>query len=185
MANKKTKKQKTSEGNKIVEWVKAHKVATVVIVVVILLVGIGAGGMTQTKNNGESKLTDSSKEAKNKSDEKKDPRITIDESEAEQYCQDANLLGKYIDLNNYKVISVLDYNKQYGAFGGWYDGDGKDILYLRWNGKNKVTDSPVRFDCWISGTNDKIQLHRLVIDDNTVFDIAPTTVVDKDGNHMF
>lgn len=110
---------------------------------------------------------------------------SISESAAELFCQDAGLIGKYLNLNTTNIISILNLNEMFGDFSGWFDTDGNPILYVRWNGKNKLTDEEIRFDCWISGTDENIRLHRLSAGSEILEDISPVSIVDKNGTLIF
>lgn len=138
------------------------------VIVVVIICGIGAAVEPQQEQEQQAESGHS-----------------ISESAAETFCQDAGLLGKYLNLDNYSVISILDYNKLFGSFDGWFDSDGNPILYLRWGGKDKLTDQTVRFDCWISGTDENIRLHKLSVDTTVLEDITPASVQDENGTHIF
>ncbi len=103
------------------------------------------------------------------------------ENDAERYCQDAALLGKYIDLNKVDIIDLGKYNVQYSDAGS-YDKQGRPIKILEWTGKTKENDETIRFSCWISGKKDNIQLHRLSMNGTDLYGSASSfESYDKDG----
>lgn len=158
--------------DKVKSWANDHiaaiRAVTIVLAVIIVIAAIVSGSGGKEEESGKSQ------------------DLSISETRAEGYCQDAGLLKKYINLDDYAVIKITNYNKQFGSFGGWYDSDGHDILYMRWNGENKITNQIAGFDCWISGENDdNIQLHKLSIEGVVVYDTTQLTVVDEDGNRIF
>lgn len=108
---------------------------------------------------------------------------TVNEDEAEQFCQDAGLLKQYIDLDDYSIISIMNYNLKYlDSYS--YDKDGYAIKYLQWNGKNKDTHSDVKFSCWISGPKDSVTLHWMSIDGVDRFGSAGFESYDENGKLM-
>lgn len=119
-------------------------------------------------------------EAQTKSEPKK-----FTESDADSYCTDANLVGRYLDLHN---VNILNFGTQVqtGEFSGWYDADGNPIIYTRWTGRNKTNDAEISFDCWVSGkTADKITLHKFNAGGVDFLNLTSTTVFDKDGVLVF
>lgn len=104
---------------------------------------------------------------------------------ATNYCQDAGLLNKYIS-KDVDIISILNLNERVDKFGGWYDSDGNEIWYVRWNGKNDKTKELVTFDCWVSGKDDSsIKLHYLEIGGVPVLDIRSMNIFDRDKNKIY
>lgn len=90
-------------------------------------------------------------------------RHKVSQDAAEQFCQDANLLNKYVDSSKISTIYITNYNVRYTDSGS-YDKNGNPIWFFQWNGKNKSTDEAARFSCWISGSGDSssdITLHWL------------------------
>ncbi|MCL1929653.1 PASTA domain-containing protein [Candidatus Saccharibacteria bacterium] len=91
-------------------------------------------------------------------------RYVISENTAEKYCQDAALIGRYINLNDINIIWATNYGKYFDDKAGGYDESGNPIAFLRWNGKYKKSGAQIMFSCWISGSsNDNITLHWLSI----------------------
>lgn len=124
----------------------------IIAAVVILVIGIIILGSSKKEDTNKTE----------KSDEVKTANV-VDEDFAEEYCQDAKFYGS--TLNNYSLIDVWDYNKQFIESGS-YDKDGNTIYMLRWNGKNKITDRRATFVCYISGSDqDHVTMHYLGIDD--------------------
>jgi len=92
----------------------------------------------------------------------------ISEHDAELFCQDANLLGKFLELDRISVIKMTDYNLQY-VDGGASDADGTPIKLLSWNGKYKENDETIRFSCWVSGKKDDIKLMYLSVNNISLY----------------
>lgn len=84
----------------------------------------------------------------------------ITENDAEKYCQDTALLGKYLDMSKVDVIDIGSYNKQYIETSD-KAADGSKTMMLTWNGK--VNDERTGFTCMVSGTKDNIKLHLLSV----------------------
>lgn len=91
----------------------------------------------------------------------------VSQSAAENYCQDAGLLGKYIDTKTTDIVT-LSYNPQY-VDSGTKATNGDEIWDLQWTGKNKSTGEGVGFVCMVSGTDKSITLHDLAINGTAVY----------------
>lgn len=109
------------------------------------------------------------------------PRHTISEDAAEHYCQDAGLLNKYVDSSKISTIYITNYNKRYtDSFS--FDKNGNPIWFFQWNGKNKSTNEPAGFSCWISGSSDSdITLHWLSLDGIDLYGQAGFEQYDEGG----
>ncbi|HEY5442277.1 MAG TPA: hypothetical protein VIJ68_01950 [Candidatus Saccharimonadales bacterium] len=92
---------------------------------------------------------------------------TLDQNAAENYCQDAALLQKYINIKTTSIVT-LSYNPQYNDSGS-HAANGDKIYSLQWDGKNKTTGDKILFVCDVSGTDKKITLHNLAIDGTSVY----------------
>lgn len=92
---------------------------------------------------------------------------TISQSAAENYCEDAGLLGKYVDISNTSIVT-LSY-KPYYSDSGMKTSAGSPIYTLQWNGKDKSTDDSVLFVCEVSGTDKSITLNSLAINGKAVY----------------
>jgi cytoskeletal protein RodZ len=109
------------------------------------------------------------------------PRHTVSEDAAEHYCQDAGLLNKYVDSSKISTIYATNYNKKYtDSF--VFDKNGNPIWFFQWNGKNKATNEPAGFSCWISGSSDSdITLHWLSLDGTDLYGQAGFEQYKEDG----
>jgi hypothetical protein len=143
-----------------------------IIIIVVLVILFSSGNKDTDKTNDNS--SSSAMESK-KSNE------TMSQSDAELYCQDISLLGKYIDTSKVSVIDASNYNVQYQDDGATYDKDGYPIKDLQWTGKDKRADKDVRFNCWISGPKDKATLHWLSLSGMDLYGTANFESYDKDG----
>lgn len=135
-----------------------------IIIIVVLIIIFSSGG-----SNDDKQATDSNK------------RETISQSDAESYCQDSALLGKYVDLGKVSIVSISNYNVHYQDDGATYDKDGYPIKTLQWTGKDKDADKDVRFSCWVSGPKDKTVLHWLSVDGEDLYGSGDFESYDKDG----
>lgn len=125
--------------------------------------------------------TETKREEKKPEAPKPKARFTVSEDAAEHFCQDANLLNKYIDRNKISTIYVTNYNKRYTDSYS-YDKNGNVIKFLQWNGKNKSTSEPVSFSCWVSGSSDDdITLHWLSLDGIDLYGQAGFEQYREDG----
>ena len=118
---------------------------------------------------------------------KQEETVVLTSNDVENYCQDANLIGKYIDLSKINIYRVLDQNeKTYENYYDYVDSDGNKIWENSWNGKYKDTGNSIRFNCWVSGKNkDTIKLHYLEIDGMSLYDTRSSTVYDADKELVF
>ena len=80
--------------------------------------------------------------------------------EAENACQDANLLKQYIDLDKISIVTT-SYNPYFGD-------DGSGNALLQWSGENKDTGSKVLFVCTVAKENGKAVVKSLAIDGKQV-----------------
>lgn len=85
---------------------------------------------------------------------------SITESDAEAFCQDSALLGKYMDMSKVKIVDMANYNKYYSD-SGEKDAAGNLVKVLQWNGK--IDGNSTLFVCTISGTAENIQLQGLSV----------------------
>lgn len=138
-----------------------------IIIVIILVIIFSSGGDENTENATES-----------------NKKETISQSDAESYCQDAALLGKYIDLDETSIISISNYNVQYQDDGATFDKDGYPIKTLQWTGKDNVVDKDIRFSCWVSGPKDETTLHWLSVDGVDLQGTADFDSYDTDGKKL-
>lgn len=138
-----------------------------IIIVIILIIIFSGGGDDNTNQATESKKKE-----------------TIGQSDAESYCQDAALLGKYIDLDKTSVISISNYNVQYQDDGSTFDKDGYPIKTLQWTGRDNDTSKDIRFSCWVSGPKDNITLHWLSVDGRDLQGSADFETYGKDGKKI-
>lgn len=149
---------------------------------IIAFVALGIIGAGLGMGNNQDDTGTSAPGANEASQGSKSSEAKFGDSEAELYCQDAALVGKFLDLNNIDIFRIVDQNTQTGKF-GWVDANGNDIYYIRWNGKNKATEESIRFDCWVSGTSEEdVTLHRFEADGNRFVDTVETTVFEPDGS---
>lgn len=135
-----------------------------IIIVIVLIIIFSSGGSDDKKQATES-----------------NKKETISQSDAESYCQNAALLGKYVDLDKISIVSISNYNVQYQDDGATYDKDGYPIKDLQWTGKNNDTDSDMRFSCWVSGPKDNTKLHWFSVDGKDLQGSGDFVSYDKDG----
>ena len=114
----------------------------------------------------------------------KEQKQTINQSNAESYCQDTKLLEKYLNLNEVSVISVSNYNVQYQDDGSTFDKNGYPIKNLQWTGKDKNTDQDIRFSCWVSGSTNSTTLHWLTLDGKNLYGSANFESFNEDGKKV-
>lgn len=138
-----------------------------ILIVIVLIIIFASGG-----GNDEKQATESNR------------KETISLSDAESYCQNAALLGKYVDLDKTSVVSISNYNVQYQDDGATFDKDGYPIKTLQWTGKDKDTDKDIRFSCWVSGPKDNTTLHWLSVDGNDLYGTGNFESYDKDGKKV-
>jgi len=132
-----------------------------VIAVIGIFIAIGmTGGDTSTNNSNTNNAS---------TNETQEPTSTlaISESDAEVACQDANITLRYTDANNVSLIDIWNYNAQYSD-----NGDG--TANLRWNGKDKDSDSTVFFDCDLSKDGENVRVTKLT----AVVDNIRETIID-------
>lgn len=153
--------------------------------VIIFVIIIGAStNFTKDRTNNEdnsSETTSTSSEAQGENENAKE----LSQNDAETYCQDANLLQKYLNLKNVKILDIWGAPTQYNPITGWVDSDGNTIYSLVWHGKNTITNDTIYFNCVVSGQEDNIRLHYLSINDEAVFDIRQSTILDENGKYIF
>lgn len=137
------------------------------IIIVIILIIIFSGGSEDANQANES-----------------NKKETISQSDAEAYCQDAALLGKYIELDKTSIVSVSNYNAQYQDDGATFDKDGYPIKNLQWTSKNNDTDKDMRFSCWVSGPKDKTTLHWLSVDNEDLQGSGEFESYDNEGKKI-
>lgn len=138
----------------------------IIIIVVLIIIFTSGGG------NDDKQAIDSNK------------KETISQSDAESYCQDSALLGKYVDLDKISIVSISNYNVQYQDDGATFDKDGYPIKSLLWTGKDKDTDKDLRFSCWVSGPKDNTTLHWLSVDGKDLYGSADFESYDQDGKKV-
>lgn len=138
----------------------------IIIIVVLIIIFTSGGG------NDDKQATDPNK------------KETISQSDAESYCQDSALLGKYVDLDKISVVSISNYNVQYQEDDATFDKDGYPIKSLQWTGKDKDVDKDVRFSCWVSGPKDSTTLHWLSVDGKDLYGSANFESYDKDSKKI-
>lgn len=163
-------KQKFTENP--IGWFKGLNTGWKILIVVLIIGLIGSIPYVLSGEYDKDREDEKQQVIKQEEDTKK-PQL-IDESFAEEYCQDAKFYGSI--LNYYSLIDVFEYNqfKYFGSSGG-YDKDGNEIYLLRWNGKNKNTDDRATFVCYISGVDtEHVTLHYLGVDN-----------IDIQGTHDF
>lgn len=135
----------------------------IIIIVVLIIIFTSGGG-----NNKDQATKPHKKE-------------TITQSDAESYCQDSALLGKYLDLDKISIVSISGYNVQYQDDGATFNKDGYPIKNLQWTGKNKDTNEDIRFSCWVSGPKDETALHWLTANSEDLYGSADFEFYDKEG----
>jgi len=151
-----------SDTEKTGNWFKRHKIATGVLVFITIgIIGAAAGGGKQNS------ATTSTASTNTKSAKTVAATNTVSQSAAESYCQDAGLLGKYVDLKTTDIVTT-SYSPQY-IDSGMQATNGDKIQDLQWSGKNKSTGTSVSFVCMVSGTDKSVALHDLAIDGTAVY----------------
>lgn len=107
----------------------------------------------------------------------------ISEYAVEEYCQDAALLKKYINMNQTSIISTTDYNSLYSDT-GYFDNNGDKVVSFSWNGKDKNSGNLIRFSCFVSGSGDgNISLKKLNINATSVYG-SGFKAYDVDGQEL-
>ena len=139
------------------------------VVIVIVAISIFIGSSSKKEQPTEQKQ--SSQPTSNE----------LSRSDVESYCQDAELLNKYINISNISIVT-LDYSPNYYQMQDGYDSKGNPFYYLSWSGKDKKSKSAIPFSCWISGTKGDITLHYLSINGSGVFGELGFDVYNKDGS---
>lgn len=138
-----------------------------IIIIVILIIIFTSGGGSDDKQAADS-----------------NKKETISQSDAESYCQDSALLGKYVDLDKISIVSISNYDVQYQDDGATFDKDGYPIKSLLWTGKDKDTDKDIRFSCWVSGPKDNTTLHWLSVDDKDLYGSTDFESYDQEGKKV-
>ncbi len=146
-------------------WKKWQKIVATIIGVIFIFIGIAALSPSDDKKAATDTNT---KQSTSSSSSAKEETVTLTQSAAENYCQDANLLQNYIDIKTTSIVQATDYNPWFGDSGSTAS-NGDKIYTLQWSGKNKDTDAKVGFVCDISGTDKNITLHNLAIDGKSVY----------------
>lgn len=95
---------------------------------------------------------------------------TLTQIEAEEYCQDANLISQYFNLQKIDIYaSAFKVDQPKNAYVPdmfAYDKDGNSIVYVTWKGWDKTTDEAIDFSCYVSGSDkNSITLHMLRVID--------------------
>jgi hypothetical protein len=131
-----------------------------VVVLILFVVGF-------FMNLGKPKTDDTSKTDNVEKTVVETPKSTgaITENEAEIYCQDAALIGRYLNLSEINIIQLLDYGKHYSQ----NDKGDRHSGTLIWNGEEEKTDRPLRFTCEIHRINDGVIDLDFFMVNNTVF----------------
>lgn len=119
---------------------------------------------------------------------------TLSQDDAENYCQDANLIGNYFDLSKIDVLAspmeADQPNNQYFPEDFGYDKDKNSIVHIIWRGWDKTADESLLFHCYVSGKDkDTAKLHNLSVVDakGTKVDLYGDlnfTKYDKDGKEI-
>lgn len=91
---------------------------------------------------------------------------TLTEDEAKEYCQDPNLISKYLNLQKIDILAspfkVDQPGNSYNADSFGYDKNGNSIVYVTWKGWDKTSEEAITFSCYVSGPNkDAITLYNL------------------------
>ncbi len=141
-------------------WFRRHKILTGILGLIILISVVSASGASKT----EQPKTEANQEQVSSEIEVKQ----VSQNAAEKYCQDAALLGKYIDLDKTSIIKVTAYNAQYNE-SGTKASNGNAIYDFQWVGENKESNENILFVCSVSGTEKDITLHNLAISGQVVY----------------
>ena len=165
-----------------------------IVVVALILIFALIGGWkpeqqpaSNEQNTSESNTTESTISESSESTTNEIGGHILTQDEAEEKCQDAGIIGNYLDLSKISIVSILNYNPQFVAEASGYDQDKNSIALFRWNGKDKDTDEQITFICWVSGTDsDNITIHNLAMSEgDTRLDLIGTqgfASYDKEGN---
>lgn len=163
---------KAKEQRELLDTPKSVKIVIAVVVGLLflfILIGMLSGG--DSDNNTDNKTASGTSQLQDKANADSEPssgeKVSLDESEAEKYCQDDNLTpilsgnAEYSDVN---MIDVWNYNKNYMEYGK--DKDGYPVMILTWNGKSG--DKTLSFSCYVSGPKDDPTLHYLSMSGETM-----------------
>lgn len=121
-----------------------------VVIILVVIIAIAASNNKQPTTKENNPLTSTAHSNQQ----------SITESDAEAFCQDSALLGKYMDMSKVKIVDMANYNKYYSD-AGEKDANGTPLKILQWNGK--IDGISTLFVCTISGTADNIQLQGLSV----------------------
>lgn len=138
-------------------------------VILVLLFAIPAiNNNKNDRNVTESEIEENNEQKQNESSMNEVGGHVISESAAEDKCQDASILGKYLNLDDIKIIQASNYNFQYSPMPGEYDNERNTLVYTSWNGWDKKANQRMVFACWVSGPNDdEIIIHYLKVSNDT------------------
>ncbi len=152
-----------SKKEKIIGW------SALAVVVLIIIAMVSGGGEKIDSETG--------------SDVQKIEGTNLSKNAVETACQDA----KYGVNDGYKPIDMLDYN--FNTYEYAYDKDGNSIIIAEWNGKKEDTDEGVKFQCYVSGKDDKdITIHYIRAGGQDVWKKMTDLnfdSYDKDGNPVY
>ncbi|HRV75919.1 MAG: hypothetical protein H6799_01270 [Candidatus Nomurabacteria bacterium] len=161
--------KKRDKGLKQPDGRKEHPVlGFIVIAIIIFIVASAISGGKKDSDDKSSKTSSSQASTQDNSTTPAKVENTVSQDAAEKYCQDAALLGKYIDLNKISIIKVTAYDPQFND-SGTKASNGDTIYDFQWIGQNKETKENVLFVCSVSGTDDNITLHNLAISGQVVY----------------
>lgn len=127
------------------------------IIIIIVVLGLIAGQGKEDTNTTKQENSVSQQDQPMK------------KSTAENACQDAAFIRKYVD-DNIALIKITNYDAQFFDSGDKAP-NGDAIWYLTWNGKNKTTDENVNFVCKVSGTDDNVTIHSLSANGQVLYNI--------------
>lgn len=131
------------------------------VILVVLVIG-GIASMGEDRDLSSSTLSDTGvKKQEEMSSTNSLGGHIVSENVATLYCEDASLIGKYLNLSDIDIVSLkVNYAHQYNIMDGWYDANKNSIVMIRWNGYDKISKQRIVFDCWISGeADDEIIVH--------------------------
>lgn len=165
MAKPKVKRKQWNEMDRAEKTMGLIGLAVIIFIIMIIISGI----VSSTKKTNTSKPKQTNTEHKEapkpvpqKKEQPKPAPKAISQSDAEDVCQDANFLQKYVSLKDTSIVT-LSYNPYFTDMG-----DG--IKSLQWNGKNKNTDNSILFICDVAKGGDKTVVKKLVIDATVVYE---------------